>query len=76
MLWQLEVHVRALVVTQVMSMFKFLLAQATGKSWTNTTLKTQMTHEVALMGVHAFTLMTWKWRPMSCSPRQQFSNIV
>jgi hypothetical protein len=49
MLWQLEVHVCALVVTQVMSMFKFLLAQTTGKSWTNTTLKTQMTHEVALM---------------------------
>jgi hypothetical protein len=70
MLWQLEVHVGALVVTQVMSMFKFLVAQATGKSWTNTTLKTQMTHEVALMGVHTFTLMTWKWRPISCSSRQ------
>jgi hypothetical protein len=28
------------------------------------------------MGVHTFTLMTWKWRPISDSSRQQFSNIV
>jgi hypothetical protein len=70
MLWQLEMHVCALMVTQVMSMFEFLLASGTGKSWTNTTLKAQMTHEVALMGVHTFTLMTWKWGPISCSSRQ------
>jgi hypothetical protein len=51
MLRQLKVHVCALMVTQMMSVFKFLIAPATSKSWPNTTLETQVTHEVALVGV-------------------------
>lgn len=60
-----------------MSVFEFLTAPITSKSWTNATLETQVTHEVTFVGVKAATPAAWEWRPISCSSsRQQLLNVI